>query len=55
MNTNKTKGGIVDLFAGCGGMTLGFMNAGFTVAAAFENWKEAADIYRKNFYRVYSL
>ena len=49
MNTNKTELGIVDLFAGCGGMSLGFMNAGFTVSAAFENWKEAADIYRKNF------
>lgn len=40
---------VVDLFAGCGGMTLGFIKAGFDVVAAFENWKEAADIYRKNF------
>ena len=40
---------VVDLFAGCGGMSLGFMKAGFDVVSAFENWKEAADIYRKNF------
>jgi len=40
---------IVDLFAGCGGMSLGFMNAGFEIQAAFDNWKIAVEIYRKNF------
>jgi len=45
----KKKYRIVDLFAGCGGMSLGFMNAGFNVVAAFENWKEATETYRKNF------
>ncbi len=49
MNKTIDKVGVVDLFAGCGGMSLGFKNAGFTVSAAFENWKEAAGIYRKNF------
>jgi DNA (cytosine-5)-methyltransferase 1 len=49
MSKTKKKEGVVDLFAGCGGMSLGFMKAGFNVSAAFENWKEAADIYRKNF------
>ncbi|MBL3539238.1 DNA cytosine methyltransferase [Aminivibrio sp.] len=39
----------VDLFSGCGGMSLGFMNAGFDVIAAFDNWKPAVDVYRKNF------
>ena len=40
---------VVDLFAGCGGLTLGFQNAGFEIASAFDNWKPAIEIYRKNF------
>lgn len=39
----------VDLFAGCGGMSLGFQQAGFEVAAAFDNWKPALEVYRANF------
>ena len=39
----------VDLFAGCGGMSLGFEQAGMTVLAAFDNWGPAVEIYRKNF------
>lgn len=39
----------VDLFAGCGGMSLGFQNAGFDIVAAFEFWNVAADCYEKNF------
>ena len=39
----------IDLFSGCGGMSLGFQNAGFEIAAAFDNWQPAIDIYRKNF------
>lgn len=40
---------LVDLFAGCGGMSLGFQNAGFEVVAAYDNWQPAIDIYRRNF------
>jgi len=40
---------VVDLFAGCGGMSLGFMNAGFKIVAAYDNWKPAVDTYKKNF------
>jgi DNA (cytosine-5)-methyltransferase 1 len=40
---------IVDLFAGCGGLSLGFHNAGFDVVAAYENWKVAANCYEQNF------
>lgn len=40
---------LVDLFAGCGGMSLGFQNAGFEVLAAYDNWQPAIDIYRLNF------
>ena len=39
----------IDLFAGCGGMLLGFSLAGFEVVAAFENWDCAIDVYRENF------
>lgn len=39
----------IDLFAGCGGMTLGFQNAGFEAVAAFDNWKPAVQVYRANF------
>lgn len=39
----------IDLFAGCGGMSLGFQNARFDIVAAFEFWDVAADCYEKNF------
>ena len=39
----------VDLFAGCGGMSLGFQNAGYSIKAAFDNWQAAVDIYQSNF------
>lgn len=40
---------IVDLFAGCGGMSLGFQNVGFEIVGAFEFWELAADCYAQNF------
>jgi len=40
---------LIDLFSGCGGMSLGFQNAGFEILAAYDNWQPAIDIYRKNF------
>ncbi|WP_066376493.1 MULTISPECIES: DNA cytosine methyltransferase [unclassified Anabaena] len=39
----------VDLFAGCGGLSLGFQNAGFDVVAAFDYWLPAIEVYRNNF------
>lgn len=39
----------VDLFAGCGGLSLGFQKEGFEVVAAFEYWEAAAKCYRLNF------
>lgn len=40
---------VIDLFAGCGGMSLGFENAGFDIVAAFDNWDTAITIYEHNF------
>ena len=40
---------VVDLFAGCGGMSLGFIRAGYEVACAFDNWAAAVEVYRSNF------
>ncbi len=45
----KKKFKVVDLFSGCGGMSLGFQNAGFKIMAAFDNWKAAIQIYKDNF------
>lgn len=39
----------IDLFCGCGGLSLGFQNAGFDIIAAFDNWKPTVDVYRMNF------
>ena len=40
---------VVDLFAGGGGLSLGFQDAGFDVVAAFENWQPAINVYQANF------
>lgn len=39
----------VDLFCGCGGMSLGFQNVDINIIGAFDNWQPAVDIYKKNF------
>lgn len=35
---------VVDIFCGCGGLSLGFQKAGFNVVRAFDNWDKAVDI-----------
>lgn len=40
---------VIDLFSGCGGLSLGFQNAGFEIVAGFDNWQPAISIYEKNF------
>ena len=40
---------LIDLFSGCGGMSLGFQNAGFDIIAAYDKWEPAVNIYKENF------
>ena len=40
---------VVDLFCGCGGLSLGFEKAGFDVVAAYDNWNAALHVYNSNF------
>lgn len=40
---------VIDLFSGCGGMSLGFQNEGFEILAAFDKWEPAVNVYRDNF------
>ena len=56
MNTKKANAATsrhrlrcVDLFCGCGGMSLGFEKAGFDVRAGFELWDPAMRVYSANF------
>lgn len=40
---------VIDLFSGCGGMSLGFQEAGYNILSAFDNWNKAIEIYKSNF------
>lgn len=40
---------VIDLFSGCGGLSLGFENAGFDVVAAYDNWQPAIVVHEANF------
>lgn len=40
---------VVDIFSGGGGLSQGFLNAGFDIVAAFDNWKSAITFYKNNF------
>lgn len=45
----------IDLFSGCGGMSLGFQKAGFNIIAAYDKWEPAVLVYKKNFkHPIYS-
>lgn len=39
----------VDLFSGCGGLSLGFQNAGVEILASIDNWDKAVELYNSNF------
>jgi DNA (cytosine-5)-methyltransferase 1 len=40
---------VIDLFAGAGGLSLGFKLGGFEIIGSYDNWEAAADTYRANF------
>lgn len=40
---------VVDLFCGCGGLSLGFQKAGFDIVAAYDKWPAALAVYNRNF------
>jgi DNA (cytosine-5)-methyltransferase 1 len=42
---------VLDLFAGCGGMSLGFSAAGFSLSGSVESDPLAAESHARNFYR----
>ncbi len=46
--TSKSSFTFIDLFAGCGGLSLGMEQAGFTPIFANEIWSDAAETYRRN-------
>lgn len=39
---------IIDLFSGCGGLSLGFRLAGYESVLAIDNWQDALDTYEHN-------
>lgn len=45
-DTDKYK--VIDLFCGCGGLSLGFRMAGFDVLHGYDNWQAALDVYNAN-------
>ena len=40
---------IIDLFSGCGGLSLGFQDEGFDIVLAIDNMATAVEVYKKNF------
>ncbi|WP_288267574.1 DNA cytosine methyltransferase [uncultured Methanobrevibacter sp.] len=46
---------VLDLFCGCGGLSLGFQEAEFDIVKAFDNWEKAVEIYNANFFHQAEL
>lgn len=46
--STKNKYKIIDLFAGCGGLSNGFERVGFDAVLGIDNWKDALLTYKKN-------
>lgn len=46
--SKNTKPTVVDLFSGCGGLSLGFERAGFEVLLGVDNWEDALITFKRN-------
>ena len=46
MSSNKHN--VIDLFCGCGGLSLGFEQAGYNVLLGIDNWEDALVTFRYN-------
>ena len=44
----KTTNTVIDLFCGCGGLSYGFIEAGFNVILGIDHWKDAIKTFEKN-------
>ena len=40
---------VIDLFCGCGGLSMGFYNKGFDIIKGYDNWEPAVKTYSENF------
>lgn len=40
---------VIDIFCGCGGLSYGFVQQGFKIVKAFDNWESAITVYNENF------
>lgn len=45
---NKNKYNVIDLFCGCGGLSYGFMKAGFKINIGIDSWKDAIETFNFN-------
>ena len=39
---------VLDLFCGCGGLSAGFLQAGFSISHGIDNWKDAIETFNYN-------
>lgn len=48
MGIKKTKLRLIDLFAGCGGLSYGFKEDGYEVVVGIDNWKDSLETFKYN-------
>lgn len=47
----KKKYNVIDLFCGCGGLSLGFEQAGYNILLGIDNWEDALVTFRHNHHK----